>query len=105
MNVVIDVGAALWAAGESPTPYIGVRDEYRTTFGRQHLTLWSPPFSSTFEGWAHELPGHDGFMVTLDYSRGRIRVECEAPRDDDNWMRVDDAIREAVTAHLRAKED
>lgn len=104
MKVVIDVAKAL-TVDESQPPYISVRDEYRSTFGRQHLTLWSPPFASTFEGWAHELPNHDGFMVTLDWFRGKVRVECESPRTDENWMRVDDAIRAAVTEHLRRRSD
>ena len=73
-----------------------VRDEYAPKFGRQRLTLWSGAFASSFAGWAVELPGHDGFMVELDYSRGKKRVTCEAPRDDDNWQRVDKAINEAA---------
>lgn len=83
---------------------VSVRDEYAPRFGRQVLTLWSGAFASDYEGRAWELPAHDGFMVDLDYFRGRIRVECEAPRDDANWMRVDDAIAAAVRAHLAARE-
>jgi len=75
---------------------IGIRDEYAPTFGRQHLTLWSGGFMSDFEGWADELPGHNGFMVSLSYGADTYRLECESPRDDSNWMRVDDAIRKAV---------
>lgn len=71
--------------------HIGVRDEYAPTFGRQNLTLWSPPFASVYEGSAHELPGHNGFMVQMQYGP-KFKVECESPRDDANWMRVDDAI-------------
>ena len=76
--------------------HYSVRDEYAPRFGRQRLTLWSGAFASTFEGWATELPGHDGFMVELDYFRGKVRVACEAPRNDDNWMRVDDALNAAA---------
>lgn len=74
---------------------ISVRDEYSPRFGRQRLTLWSGAFASTFEGWATELPKHDGYMVQLDYFRGKVRVECEAPRTDENWLRVDKAIADA----------
>ena len=72
-----------------------IRDEYAPKFGRQHLTLWSGPFCEQFEGCATELPRHDGFMVTL-YNGDRIRVACESPRDDDNFHRVDAAIRAAI---------
>lgn len=75
----------------------GVRDEYARKFGRQLLTLWSGSFSSMFEGQALELPNHDGYMVTLDYGRGKTRVACEAPRTDENYLRVDAAISSAVT--------
>lgn len=73
-----------------------VRDEYTPTFGRQNLTLWSGPFASNYEGSARELPNHDGFMVSL--FRGQVRVTCPSPRDDDNWMQVDEAINAALAA-------
>jgi hypothetical protein len=78
--------------------HIGVRDEYAPTFGRQRLTLWSGAWSSDFEGWATELPRHDGYMVTLDHflSSEKVRVTCESPRTDDNYEQVDAAIAEAV---------
>lgn len=79
---------------------VSVRDEYAPRFGRQVLTLWSGGFASDSEGSALELPGHDGFMVTLDYGRGRCRVECETPRDADNYERVDGALDAAVRAIL-----
>lgn len=74
---------------------IGVRDEYAPTSGRQNLTLWSGSFYSVFEGDARELPGHKGFMVTLEYGP-RLRVECPAPRTDRNYEQVDAAIRNAI---------
>lgn len=74
---------------------VNVRDEYAPTFGRQNLTLWSGAFSSTFEGAARELPGHDGFMVTMYYGP-KVRVTCAAPRTGDNFEQVDKAIRDAV---------
>jgi hypothetical protein len=73
----------------------GIRDEYTPTFGRQNLTLWSGPFSSTFEGTARELPNHNGFMVALTYG-SKVRVECDAPRTSDNYQEVDAAICDAV---------
>lgn len=72
---------------------IRVRDEYAPRFGRQRLTLWSGAFASYFEGWAIELPKHDGYMVTI--GNHKIRVSCESPRTDENYARVDDAIRGA----------
>jgi hypothetical protein len=74
---------------------IGIRDEYAPTFGRQNLTLWSGSFYSTFEGSARELPNHDGFMVAVEYGP-KVRVECDAPRTNDNYEQVDAAIRKAV---------
>lgn len=78
---------------------IGVRDEYRTTFGRQVLSLWSGQFGDGFEGMAVELPGHDGFMVTLDKitTSEKVRVSCPAPRTESNFDAVDAAISAAIT--------
>lgn len=76
--------------------HYSIRDEYAPKFGRQRLTLWSGAFASTFEGWATELPNHDGYMVTLDYFRGSVRVECETPRNGENWLRVDAALEAAA---------
>lgn len=66
-----------------------VRDEH-TNRRRQVLTLWSGQFASDYEGTAVELPKHNGFMVTLD--NRKVRVECESPRTDTNFIQVDDAI-------------
>lgn len=76
--------------------HFSVRDEYAPRFGRQRLTLWSGAFASTFEGWAWELPGHNGFMVSLDYFRGSVKVECESPRTDANYVAVDEALSAAA---------
>lgn len=85
--------------------WVAVRDEYAPRFGRQVLTLWSGAYASDYEGSAWELPRHDGFMVALDaYGDRRVRVECEAPRTDDNFLRVDAAISEAVAPDARANE-
>lgn len=75
-----------------------IRDEYEPKMGRQALTLWSGGFADQYEGSAWELPNHDGFMVTLEY-RGKIRVACESPRTDANYLRVDHAINAAVSRH------
>lgn len=73
----------------------GVRDEDRALFGRQVLTVWSGSFYSDYEGNAVELPKHDGYMVRLEYG-GKIRVTCPAPRTEDNYSEVDEAISVAV---------
>jgi hypothetical protein len=77
-----------------------VRDEYAPRFGRQVLTLWSGAFASDYEGEAVELPHHDGYMVTLNYFRPKVRVVCEAPRTEGNFLRVDEAIEQAVKAAI-----
>lgn len=78
---------------------IGVRDEYAPTFGRQNLTLWQGSFMSEYAGSARELPGHDGFMVTL-YSGRTIRVPCSAPRTEINFEEVDAAIAAAAANNV-----
>jgi hypothetical protein len=78
--------------------FFSVRDEDDPTFGRQKLTLWSGPFASNYEGTAMELPGHDGYMVMLDYGRGGVRVTCPSPRTDANFIEVDEAINAALKA-------
>lgn len=70
---------------------VSVRDEYAPRFGRQVLTLWTGPFAEELIGNARELPGHDGYMITLTDGR-RVRVECESPRTDENYARVDARI-------------
>jgi hypothetical protein len=77
--------------------HIGVRDEYEPRFGRQVLTLWEGPFCSVYDGYAVELPKHDGFMVTLDPNGEKVRVACPAPRTGENFEEVDRAIEAAVT--------
>lgn len=79
--------------------HYSIRDEYAPLFGRQRLTLWAGAYASQLEGSAWELPGHNGYVVTL-YGGERVRVECEAPRTDDNYRRVDSAICAAITAAL-----
>lgn len=74
----------------------GIRDEYAPTFGLQNLTLWDGALADVFTGTARELPNHDGFMVTLWPTCRKIRVECPAPRTDENFHDVDDAIRTAI---------
>lgn len=83
--------------------YIGVRDEYAPRFGRQLLTLWSGGFSSDYEGEAMELPNHDGYMVRLAFG-GKLRVECESPRTEENYQRVDRALAGAIEAYEQARK-
>lgn len=78
---------------------VWVRDEYAPMFGRQRLTLWEGGFASCYTGSAWELPGHDGFMVKVDY-HAPVRVACPAPRTDANFTEVDDAIGAAVADML-----
>lgn len=87
----------------APVRLVGVRDEYAPRFGRQQLTLWSGGFSSDFEGFAAELPDHNGYMLRLDYVPGhpKIRVECPSPRTDANYEQVDAALRAAFETAVR----
>lgn len=73
-----------------------IRDEYTPMFGRQTLTIWSGDFASDLEGYAFELPEHNGYMLKVDDQK--IRVECDSPRNEWNFMAVDDAISKALAA-------
>lgn len=95
---------------DNNTPMLfGVRKEWNeketaplTYFGREILTLWTGAFMSGYCGQAVELPKHNGYMVTLS-SMGntrKLRVDCESPRTDNNWMRVDEAINAAINKEL-----
>lgn len=85
------------------TRHIGV-SEQSPEFGLQTLTLWSGAFMSDFEGRGRELPKHNGFMVEFAFLPGRpkVRVECPAPRTDENYEQVDAAIQAAFTAAFKA---
>lgn len=72
-----------------------VRDEHKP-HKRQKLTIWSGQFASDYEGTAVELPKHNGFMVEVDGKK--IRVECESPRTEENYLAVDQAINNAIQA-------
>lgn len=72
-----------------------VQDAYSPEFGLQVLTLWSGEWAGTYEGRARETRKHDGYVVRMWDGR-KVRVKCEAPRTDENWQRVDEAIRQAV---------
>ena len=82
---------------------MGVRSEYRSTFGREHLTVWEGPFASEFVADAWELPGHDGYMVDVLYGP-KVRVSTETPRTDENFMRVDAAILSAILSARAGRE-
>lgn len=74
-----------------------IRDEH-TQRRRQLLTVWSGQFASDYHGEAVELPKHKGFMVSVDGKK--IRVECDAPRTEENYLQVDDAIDQAINAAI-----
>ena len=74
---------------------VAIRNEYKPAFGRERLTLWSGQFCSDYEGIALQLPKRDGYMVTTFTGR-KVRVECESPRTEENYLRVDKAINDAV---------
>lgn len=73
--------------------------EYNVNHKRHRLTLWSGAFASQREGEAYSLPKNDGYMVSLEYG-DKVRVTCPAPRDDENYVEVDEAINKALNAHL-----
>lgn len=84
---------------EVPVRIYFIRDEHRPVHGRQCLTLWSGAFASDYEGAAVELSKHGGFCVTVDSEK--LRVECESPRTEANYIAVDAAINAAIAKHNR----
>lgn len=76
-----------------------IRDEHRTMFGRQVLTLWSGQFATEYEGEAVGLPGHNGYTLTMYLTHvygEKIRVTCPSPRDEENYLVVDESINAAI---------
>lgn len=72
--------------------------DYNASHKRHRLTLWSGPFASVREGEAYSLPKGDGYMVTLEYGE-KVRVECPAPRNSENFIEVDKAFNETLNKH------
>ena len=74
----------------------GVTTNYdKTLFGREVINVWSGSFMSGWEAEGVALPKGDGYMLKT-YNGDKLRVTCEAPRTDDNFMRVDEAISDAM---------
>jgi hypothetical protein len=73
--------------------------EWRGTHKTDRLTIWSGSFMSLYEGEAISLPNGAGYMVYVYQSGSKVRVSCPCPRDDTNYLKVDNAISEALDAH------
>jgi hypothetical protein len=92
-----------------PQPYtiahLGViKDyDYSATHKRERLTLWTGPFASVLEGEAYSLPNGDGYMITVDPGGEKVRVACPTPRDDANYVAIDEALRVALNEHYAAR--
>lgn len=80
--------------------FYGVRSEDDLNAGRKrdHLTVWSGPFSSVWEADGVSLPKGDGYMLTT-YNGTKIRVSCPTPRTEENYREVDAAVAAALRAH------
>jgi hypothetical protein len=80
----------------------GVMTDYDRNDGRKrdYLTVWSGPFASVWEASGVSLPNGDGYMLTT-YNGDRVRVSCPAPRTDDTYIVIDQAISDALTEHFR----
>lgn len=73
--------------------------DYNQTHKRHRMSIWSGSFASVREGEAFSLPNNDGYMVTLEHG-GKVRVECPAPRTDENYIEVDAAINAALNDYF-----
>ncbi len=82
------------------TRFYGVTTDYDRNEGRKrdHLTVWSGPFSSVYEASGVSLPRGDGYMLTT-YNGEKVRVACPTPRSEDNYREVDQAVTDALRAH------
>lgn len=80
---------------------LGVRGDDRTEKG-QEITLWSGPFMSVFEATGYARDGARRITMT-DYSDEQFVVVLPKgmtfPRTDENFLRVDDVIRQAYSKH------
>lgn len=73
--------------------------EYNKTHKRDAISVWSGPFCSTWEATGLSLPGNRGYMLHL-YGGGKLRVDCPAPRTEENYLEVDAAISAAMEKFL-----
>lgn len=76
----------------------GVMTDYEYEGKRTHLTIWSGPFYSQYEGEAYSRP--KGWTIKLDYIDEPIRVDGPNTRNETNYEKVDALISEAIKAHL-----
>ena len=77
--------------------------DYSATHARDRITVWSGALYSVFEADGLSLPSGAGYMLTT-YQGDKVRVECPAPRDGDNFSEVDRLIGSALNAHYQAIE-
>lgn len=69
--------------------------EYNSTHKRERLQLWEGDWFSSHAGVAFSLPKGDGYMITT-YNGDKVRVSCPTPRNDANYLKVDEAINKAL---------
>lgn len=72
-----------------------IRKEEKPVLGRERLTIWSGSFCSEYEGHALQMSDKRGYIIRT-WTGQKLRVECETPRTEDNYQRVDQAINEAL---------
>ena len=79
---------------------MGVRTEYEMNSSRKrdYLTVWSGSFFSVYEAIGVSLPKNNGYMLTT-YNGDRVKVACPAPRNESNYIEVDEAITKALAEH------
>lgn len=86
----------------------GVRTEEtgRNDVGRERITVWSGAFFATFEA---DGTARDGatFYTLFTYNGDRLRVKLPdgvtAPRTDENYRAIDDAIASRLAEHYRER--
>ena len=87
-------------ASQEQTKRMGVRTEYEmnSVRKRDYLTVWSGSFFSVYEATGVSLPKMNGYMLTT-YNDDRVKVTCPAPRNESNYLEVDEAISKALNEH------
>lgn len=77
----------------------GVATDYARNAGRKrdYIQVWSGSFMSDWEANGVSLPNNDGYMLKL-FGGGKLRVSCPAPRNEQNYQEVDEAINVAMNA-------
>lgn len=73
--------------------------DYNAGHKRDRIDVYSGPWYHTWDAEGYSLPNGDGYMLTT-YNGDKVRVSCPTPRNDGNYLQVDEAINAALNHHF-----